>query len=258
MLTRERATPDLRRYEAHAKTGAFARKLHRARLEVEHALKSGQAWVASSSWGKDSCALAGVLLDVHGPGFDVVHLRSPYELPGYERVIEWFAARCVIHTVETQRTLAEYISWLQQHGLDLDREREQSAGKARKVNELLSWVRARSYALQFLGMRADESKARRMCFRVRGLTYEAHGLTVSNPLGWWTTVDVWAYLVSRGIPWHPLYDCETHGVTREQIRNAGWLTVQGDATDWRIPWLRQHYPEQYRDLARAFPRVRLL
>ncbi len=250
--------PDIRRYEVLAKTVAFQRRLYHAKLEIESATRHHDHWVVSSSWGKDSCALVALIAETVGPGFEAVHLRSPYELPGYEHVLEWFAARCVIHTVETARTLAEYVEWLQAHGLGYERDRAQGAGKARKVDEMLAWVRERGFGLQFLGMRAAESKARKTCFRVRGLTYPAHGLVVSNPIGWWSTSDVWAYLVSRGVPWHRLYDCETHGVTREQIRNAGWLTVVGDQTDWRIPWLRQHFPEQYRELRRLFPRVGLL
>jgi 3'-phosphoadenosine 5'-phosphosulfate sulfotransferase (PAPS reductase)/FAD synthetase len=250
--------PDLRQYEAHAKTVSFQRKLYRARLEIEAAVRKHASWIVSSSWGKDSCALAGLVSETVGPGFDVAHLQSPYELPGCERVTEWFGARCVVHTIYTVRTLTDYVAWLQAHGLGIDRDKLKSAGKQRKTDELVVWVTSNGYTLQMLGMRADESKARRTCFRVRGLTYEAHGLTVSNPLGWWSTADVWSYLVSREIPWHPLYDCETHGVTREQIRNSGWLTVASDATDWRIPWLRRHYPEQYRALTDAFPRVRQL
>lgn len=250
--------PDMRQYEVYARTAAFARKVDRARAEVERVAREHDRWLVSSSWGKDSCALAGLVHEVVGPGFHVSHLQSPYELPGYERVTEWFAARCVIHTLSTRRTLADYISWLQEHGLGIDRESKQKVNRARKADELSTFAEEHGFTLQALGMRADESMVRRRLFRSRGLTYQrATGGWISNPIGWWSTSDVWAYLVSRGIPWHPLYDCETHGVTRARIRNAGWLTVAGDQTDWRIPWLRQHYPEQYRLLLAAFPRVGL-
>lgn len=247
---------DLREYETHAKTLAFQRRLAAAQIEISRAIGGGAPWLVSSSWGKDSCALVGLASEVVGARFEAAHLRSPYELPGYERVLEWARERCTIHTVDSTRTLTEYVAWLSEHGLGYERETQQSAGKQAKADQLIDWVRGNGYAVQLLGMRADESKARRKCFQVRGLTYRAHGLTVSNPLGWWTSRDVWAYLVSRGIPWHPLYDATTHGYTREQLRNSGWLTVT-NFDDGRTAWLRQHYPEQWRALAAEFPQVRL-
>jgi phosphoadenosine phosphosulfate reductase len=247
---------DLREYRAWALTQAFRRKLATAYDEIRSAIASYR-FVACSSWGKDSCAMLGLTMDVVGDGFDVVHLRSPYELPGHEHVVDWFASRCNVHTVDTTKTLTDYLEWLQRHGLHYEREGQRARGKSGKRDELLEWVRSRGYTVQVLGMRADESKGRRQCFRARGLTYQAHGLTVCNPIGWWTTRDVWAYLVSRGIPWHRLYDCETHSETRETLRNGGWLSVHG-CNDARVPWLRRHFPEQYRALRDAFPGVRRL
>jgi phosphoadenosine phosphosulfate reductase len=245
---------DLRAYETLSRTRSHTAKVRRARLEIEHALKSSNRFAVCSSWGKDSCALVGLVLSVVGTGFDVVHLRSPYELPGHGRILEWASGRCVIYTVDTTRTLGDYVSWLQEHGLHYERESLLERGKASKRDDMLEWIREQGYGLQLLGMRAEESKGRRQCFRRRGLTYQAHGLTVCNPIGWWTTRDVWAYLVSRNIPWHPLYDCETHGETRETLRNGGWLSVHG-CNDARVPWLRRHYPNEYRALRDAFPGV---
>lgn len=246
---------DLREYDVLSKTVGFRRRLEQAKRELERVVTLHQRWVVSTSWGKDSCALAGLICETLGTGFDAVHLKSPYELPGYERVIEWFSARCVIHTVSTTRTLQEYVGWLRLHGLAYEREKLRAAGKKRKTDEIVSWTKDNGYTLQLLGMRAAESAGRRKCFSVHGLSYMSHGLSVSNPIGWWSTKDVWAYLVSRDIPWHPLYDCETHGTTREGLRNIGWLTVSGGP---RIPWLRRHYPDQYRMLVEAFPQVRLI
>lgn len=245
----------LAEYLTWSQTAAFRRKLDRARAEIMAATRTGR-YVVSSSWGKDSCALVHLALTVCGP-VDVAHLRSPYELPGGEDVVQWFAERVRVHTVPTSRTLDEYVAWLQSHGLHYERDALLARGKARKADELVEWVLSRGYDTQLLGMRAAESKGRRQCFRVRGLTYPARGLTVCNPLGWWTARDVWAYLVSHDVPWHPLYDRETHGQSRETLRNAGWLSVHG-AEDARIAWLRQHYPEQYRQLAERLPQVRRL
>ena len=246
---------DLRQYEVWSRTLVHRRRVDVARREIERAATLGSL-VVSTSWGKDSCALLDLAIDVLGH-VDAVHLDSAYKLPGGERVVEHFASRCTVHTVPSVMTLDEIVAWLQTHGLDLDRARLKDAGKRRKTDALTAWVRVR-YEVQALGMRAAESKARRECFRARGLTYRAHDLLVSNPIGWWQTEDVWSRIASRGLPYHPLYDCETHGLDRQSLRNAGWLTVQSDQIDARVAWLRAHYPEQYRALADAFPRVGLL
>lgn len=246
---------DRRTYELVASTRRFAELVERSREELRKAHALGRL-VVSTSWGKDSCALAHLALETLGP-VPLVHLQSGYELPGGDAVVEYFKARTAVHEVPAKMALDELIAWLQEHGLGYERTELHGAGKKRKADRGIEWAKANGFDVQVLGMRAEEAKGRRMCFRVRGLTYRAHGLIVSNPIGWWRTSDVWAYLVSRGVPWHPLYDCETHGLTREQIRNSGWLTVS-PADDARVAWLKQHYPAQYRALAEHFPQVRRL
>ena len=59
---------------------------------------------------------------------------------------------------------------------------------------------------------------------------------------------MWAYIVSRGIPYNRrIYDAETHGQTRD-LRNTGWLSTDG-AEDGRIAWLAFHFPDEYETLA---------
>lgn len=240
----------VRLYEIHARHSVFRERVVKARALVATMPKDT---IVCSSWGKDSGVL--VSLALRAGIRNVAHLRSPYELPGWEPVRDWAVANgAIVHDVPTARTLDEYVSWLQAHGLHYERETLLTARKAAKRDELLDWVDAHGFTSQLLGMRADESKGRKACFRVRGLRYPAHGLDVCNPFGWWTTRDVWAYLVSEGVPWHRLYDCETHGETRETLRNGGWLSVHG-SNDARIPWLREHFPEQYRALRERFPQV---
>lgn len=248
---------DRRRFLAHSGLSVFRRHVDQALVEIERAIKIGKSLV-STSWGKDSVALCDLALRMD-PTLPLVHLRSPYELPGGEHVERHFRERgAELVDIPTLRTLPEYIDWLQRNGLGYERETHRGAGSRRKCNEIGTWALTNGVELQILGMRGAESVRRRKLFASRGLTYQrADGGWISNPLGWWSSDDVWAYLVSRDLPWHRLYDCESHGVDREQLRNCGWLTVQGDVSDWRIPWLRRHFPEQYELLAESFPRVRL-
>lgn len=246
----------LKQFEVHAKTQAFMRHVNTATRELEHAATLGRV-VVSMSWGKDSCALGDLACRVLGR-VDMMHMACAHELPGGERVVEHFEQRATIHELPPLNSLEESVEWLKIVGLPHERERgaHQRIIQTRKRDRGEDWATDHGYAVTVLGMRAEESVVRRRLFARRGLTYQrASGHWASNPLGWWKVQDVWAYLVSRGVPWHPLYDAETHGYTRERLRNGGWLYTDGAPDGW-VVWLRHHYPEQYRALVTAFPRMR--
>lgn len=251
---------DLRQYQIRAQLALHQGRVARARAELRHAATLGRLVVATS-WGKDSCALAHLAIATLAPArVTLMHLGSAYALPGGERVVEYFRERADVVEVEARRTLPETIAWLREVGLPHQRSKSEQGKvvKGLKKDPGAAWCLEHGYQVQALGMRAEEAKGRRACFRIRSPTYQlASGLWVTNPLAWWETADVWAFLVSEGVPWHPLYDAETHGLTRETIRNTGWLSTDG-AYQGRIMWLRKHYPEQYRMLVLEFPEVATL
>jgi len=241
-------------YELHARTSAFVRRVAVARSFAREAFTHGGC-VISSSWGKDSTALCDLVLDTVGH-VPILHLASVYRLPGWERVHEHFAARTDVHVIDPKRTLAETIAWLRDVGLGFERTRSQSKISHRaKSDSGAHWCAERGVRVQFLGMRIDEGGPRARVLRSRGAVYaRADGSVIACPLARWTSRDVWAWIVSRGLPYHPLYDCETHGQTRETLRNTGWLTTI-DVPDGRLVWLRSHYPEQWRRITAEFPRL---
>lgn len=249
---------DLRRYEILAKTRRFARRLDEARRFTHQAAEAGCA-VFAMSWGKDSCALGHLACEELGR-VEMMHMACAHELPGGELVKDFFASRATVHELPPLSTLQESIEWLRTVGLPHERAREdhQRIIKTRKKDRAREWAQSHGFSVTVMGMRADEAKGRRWCFRARGPIYQlADGHWHANPLAWWSAEDVWTYLVSRGVPWHPMYDAETHGYTRESLRSTGWLYTDGIGDGWAA-WLREHYPEQYRLLIAAFPRIAVL
>lgn len=244
---------DEERYRVHARLATYRRRVDGARRVLEEASRRGPL-VVSTSWGKDSVALADLAIETLGP-VPLLHLAGA-PLPGTEPVVAHFRSRTEVHEVPPPRSLSEMIEWLREVGLGIDRTRAgRRAGAAPKKAAGTQWCLDHGYAAQALGMRAEENPASRgRLFRARGLVFAARGLVIACPLGWWTAADVWAYIVERALPYHPMYDCETHGMTRETLRNAGWLSTAG-AERGRIAWLRAHYPEQYRALSAEFPQV---
>jgi 3'-phosphoadenosine 5'-phosphosulfate sulfotransferase (PAPS reductase)/FAD synthetase len=246
---------DLSRYATHALLACHRRQVDRSRTLLLDASAKGPLVVATS-WGKDSVVLTDLAIETLGR-VPLFHMASPYRLPGWERVAEHFAARTDVHEIPSHRTLTETIAWLHEVGLGYERSRpNQQRSADPKKDTGTRWCHEHGIAIEALGLRAAEAKGRRSLFRARGPIYYSsmRDLWIVCPLAWWSTVDVWAYIAARGLPYHPLYDCETHGLTREQLRNSGWLTTVG-AERGRIAWLRAHYPEQYRALRAEFPQV---
>lgn len=225
---------------------------------LDEAAKVGPV-VVCSSWGKDSVALCDLACERWGRA-TIMHLASPYRLPGWERVAEHFAARANVVEVPAARTLDEYVAWCRDIGLPHERRR---AAQARVVGEIKrdrgsEWAREHGFVGQVLGLRVAEHGPRAIVLRQRGPLYQiVDGSWRVCPLMRWQDRDVWAHIASRGLPYHALYDRETHGQTRESLRNLGWLSTDG-AERGRLVWLRAHYPEQYAMLAREFPQVRLI
>ncbi len=247
--------PDLDAYREWALTRAFAKRVDGAREILREAALRGRVVIATS-WGKDSVALSDLALDTLGR-IPLMHIASAYRMPGWEHVRDHFAARTIVHEIAPSRTLAEMIAWCEAIGLPHERTRSTQAAAvvALKKDPGRTWVRENGYNVQFLGLRAVESKGRKARLR-RGTIYDVDrgAVAIACPLAWWDARDVWAWIVHRGLPYHQMYDCETHGLTRETIRNTGWLSTDG-AQDGRVAWLRAHYPDQYRLLEREFPRV---
>lgn len=261
-------TQDRARYLLFARSREHARRVDSARRVLDRALTIAgcvERMAVFTSWGSDSVPICDLALDALAPTAErpmrLVHLASPYEIPGDEGVVEHFAARpgARIETLPPSRTLEETIEWL--HGIGLDHERTrastQKAGNRAKADRGTAWAEANGCAVQVLGMRADETLSRRKLFATRGPVYEARGITIACPLASWSSADVWAYTVARGLPWHPLYDCETLGHTRETLSNTGWLTTHG-AQRGRIAWLRRHYPDLHERLLEEWPQLRAL
>lgn len=255
LMTQDRPVP-IEVYLEHAQLRAHRAKVAQAREELVRAAVHGKL-IVGSSWGKDSCALLHLVLETLGP-VEVLHLGSPYQLPGYDDLLAWAQERCQVHTLESGRTLAQTVEWLRDIGLPHERTKAQQAKVVQglKKDKARAWLAEHGYQAQVLGMRGEESRGRRQCFRFRGLTYQlSDGLTICNPLGWWSARDVWAYILANGVPYNRrIYDAETHGLTRETIRNTGWLSTDG-AHQGRLVWLRQHFPEQWRALLAEWPHL---
>jgi phosphoadenosine phosphosulfate reductase len=242
-------------------------KKHRAKVEsareILRAAAAGRRLVVATSWGKDSIALCQLAIETLGTEAEKVpafHQHSNAELPGGEHVVEFFRERMHVTTLPGSMTLAEYVEYVRGVGLPHEREKatQQRVVKTLKKDTGEEFCRANGYDVVALGMRIAEKGPRAKLLCARGPTYTmASGFVKTNPLAYWGNADVWAYIVANDLPYNGrIYDAETHDLTRETIRNTGWLSTDG-ADRGRIAWLAQHFPDRYYELAREFPQVGL-
>lgn len=247
---------DVRQYLVYAETTKFARHVEAAKRIIQAAASKGKP-VVSISWGKDSVAMGALAIDVLGR-VAMMHLGSPYELPGYDETRAWFEARADVHVVPASKSLAEYIAWCHEIGLPHERSRsaQRSVVKQIKRDRGAIWCEEHGFDVVLMGLRIAEKGPRALLLRAKGPVYRlVNGTWRGNPLAYWSHQDVWAFILSRGLPYNRrIYDAETHGLTRETIRNTGWLSTDG-AEHGRIAWLRHHFPEQWKLLANEFPSV---
>lgn len=215
------ADPDLTRLETQA-----------ARAVATFAA-AGEFYV-SVSWGKDSVAAAHIAL-LAVPDARVVWVRSQHwEMPECDQVRDVFLK-------QHPRARYEEIPVVLRNpkrgepGYD-ERHLDPHADHQDILKETLS-------GRYVSGLRAEESRMRRMSIAHRGLVTA----NTCRPIGRWNAVQVFAYLHREGLPVHPAYAMTVGG--RHDRR---WLRVHplcsapparsavygGDSAEWEVQYYR--------------------
>lgn len=117
------------------------------------------------------------------------------------------------------------------------------------------WAAHLGYDGVFLGLRAEESARRRMYLRRVGVLYfgKKRQMWHCNPLAWWTVDDVWAYLLSREVPYNAAYDVlERIGVPLEAQR-IGPFAVARALGYGQLAILKRGWPDLYNQFAARYP-----
>lgn len=97
------------------------------------------------------------------------------------------------------------------------------------------------------GIRAGESGARAMRCKTFGLSTR----NTCAPIGWWTGVDVFAYLWQHRLPVHPAYACTMGGlIERDRLRVAALGGTRGDGMG-RAEWEQRYYSDAIQAIEEA-------
>jgi 3'-phosphoadenosine 5'-phosphosulfate sulfotransferase (PAPS reductase)/FAD synthetase len=222
----------------HAKTPGYKCKLGRAREIVTRALCTPNAlpYVALSG-GKDSTVVYGLVREQY-PDVPAVWSDDEWWLPETLEYIQRLQAAGL--DTRQIRTNAHHTDWFETAG-DWD--------------GIPDYARAQGWGLCFLGLRQEESSARRVHLRKFGPLFfvQMDDCWHCNPIHDWSWQDVWAYIISTGLDYNRAYDrLEEIGVEPEYQR-IGPLAVERALGYGQIAILRRGWPDLYNRFCAAHP-----
>ena len=224
----------------HAQTRGFKHRVSRSEDIVRRALDLDAIPHVALSGGKDSTVV-----------YEMVKEQCSI-IPAVWSDDEWWLPETL-----------EYIQRLQNRGDDVRQIRTNDEHAdwfriAGDFNGIQDYARQQGWGLTFLGLRQEESTARKMHLRKQGALFlaKSDGLWHCNPIHNWTWRDVWAYIVSRELDYNKAYDkLERLGVHPERQR-LGPLAVERVLGYGQIAILKQGWPELFNRFAAEFPEVR--
>lgn len=215
------------RWRAHATLPPYRRKLAAMRALV--AGIDPRTTYVSFSAGKDSAVIAHACHAAH-PGIAILMID-----PG-----------CPTHWLAHERE--RWLDYAQQHGWALtlypwdkwSDAVDQANIHASMFEAVHERARRDGLTTRVMGLRAAESRTRRIVVATRGLDYRyADGSRALLPIGTWQTDDVWAYIVEAGLPWLDIYDA-----LGPHARNG--LVGRTGEKHGRLEYLRLHFPDVWR------------
>lgn len=248
-------------YLAHACTAAYRRRVEQAaRIISEH-----QDLCVSASWGKDSNVMLHLVSTTLQRPVIAIHGRYPDDdrAPDMDAVASAEIAACpypvkVIEVnVPGEREMFRRVghAWTD---ASTQEEREAEHWWAKEFSDGMSrGLRQAGCPGSFIGLRANESYARRMNIAKRGQCYSVttrNGEIVVLPLAYWSGTDIWAYTIANGLPWLRMYE---YGDSRERVRSDFTLAVGGGALARHgvFDTYRRAYPDWWRSLIAEFPEI---
>ncbi len=244
-------------YRLLATLGTHRRRVDRALRVIDRALAASSNPYVAWSGGKDSTAMLH-LVQQRRPCIPVLCVQTDIELPDHAAFVPE-AARTLhanltiirpdVSAWETVKTLGGPFGQVNRASSKLDR--------LCFFDPIARVVKERGFDLVFLGLRAAESRARAMNRYTHGLLYanKGCGLLTCTPLGDWSGDDVFAYLVSRGLPVSPVYAKTMFHPQPERVREGWWVPGESAAAHGGLVWLKHYYPDLFARLAREFPEV---
>lgn len=253
----------------HARSPAYRSKVKRAVEIISEAERKVGKLFCALSGGKDSLALLAMLRAAQAQHVVAVHCSTPLNTPGMEESAESAADALGFAYEEVEPDLGESTDvWRLLRELPSDQSIiSGDAGKQLRLkiasgNMLVAYLYQSEWRGSYTGMRADESRGRRVNRMVRGTLYRnsQDGTWMCQPIVDWSSRDVWAAIVNHGLipPSHYQLLFERFGISPESPMSRVDCVITSDKVAARgaIAHLPVLYPELWDRLVEIRPELR--
>lgn len=189
---------DTERARVWAKMPQYKKRISQANKIISASLETCKTPYVSCSFGKDSAVMLHLVLQ-HQPNIPVKFLRWRGETENidcFDAVIDEWLIRCNINLEQIE---------LSRDSLSDNRSQRWS-------------ILHQGCDLIFIGLRAQESKQRRISLRRHGASHILKsGIVRSCPIAWWETHDVAAYVAEHKLPMLNTYELSIDGRTSARV-----------------------------------------
>lgn len=239
-------------YLEHAQRSLFAARAVAAKSRIKDFLATCPAPSAGFSGGKDSTAVLILLAAIGRTDTPVFTQADDLDWPDKRahcnEVVDLLGFRDYEY-LDSPVSALEQFAAMDFVTVDRINERRVFFGTTRE------YARRRARSGVILGLRAEESKPRRITWRRRGASYDVKGdVSRCLPIGDWTGMDVFSLIVSSGTPYFHIYDRDDISPPHE-LRLA-WMLNPAFLSKGAATFLRRHYPQQFYRLCAVNPALR--
>jgi phosphoadenosine phosphosulfate reductase len=221
---------------------SYRRAISDAHRIVEIALERfGEPAAVGLSGGKDSVAMCHIVAQHCRP--QIIWNDSGLELPESESIVRAVAAQLGLSVIvaKGRNALTTQLEW----GMEKSKKKVKTIDEQCIVSPVREVLRDLGIRVEFVGLRAQESRRRKMVLAKHGAMYlsQRWSCGIAWPLREWKTADVFAYIEEHGLPLHPAY-ARTNWSDRDSIR-VSWAWDPSRERIGDMEYLRRFYPQLF-------------
>jgi len=243
------------KYLVWSKISTHKKRVILAKKIISEALALTDSWYVAFSGGKDSVAMAHLVNCLY-PGIAMWSHKDDSDFPGEQEYIKMVSQKFGWKE-KIVTSPVPVLDFIKQNNIDVcDDVHSRTSELADALFYKQVKEQERCFNGVFLGLRAEESPARRKNYYSRGALYSRKdGKRVCTPLATWKGEDVFAYLVSNDIPIFEVY-FKTKFVDGDptKIRLDSYIP-SSFSRKGNCVWLKYYYPELFYKLAQIAPEV---
>lgn len=233
----------------HARLPGFRRRVENSRALVGEWLSHCRKPYIALSGGKDSTVAMHLVRSVC-PEVVAVWSDDEWHLP--ETLAYLSGVADLLKVAGQQKHHDLFTAW---DGPAGERPDELEVDRVWMPQGFAAWVLGEGFDGVALGLRSSENRYRQTARKVRGLMHRTTaGVWQCWPIGDWSVMDVWGYLVSRQVPYNAAYDVmDAAGMALEAQRVGPLLNSRADGQQLQV--LRRLWPQVYQAFVARYPQA---